>query len=320
MQPSTAATDPLPVVIAALEAATHALRQLQDPDRRSSSSTVLTPSPSPSSPSTDEEEPLAPLAPSLASVVTNVRATTEGTPRVVIALFDYTTLGLKPWQRRGFECHAYDVRHPKGETVTADGVHLHGCDLTAPDALDAIVASHAGRTVVFAMAYPPCTDLSRAGARYWKAKAAARPSFQTDATALVRDVDAALRRLNCTYFIENPAASKLRDLWRPPDFVFEPFWYGGWLKADDAHPSCPAHVPLQDAYTKRTGLWCGGGFGALPPQRRVVPTFKEWTEPKTGKKRKISPPMFSGGAEGKEARLCTPRGFAEAVAATYARV
>jgi hypothetical protein len=99
---------------------------------------------------------------------------------------------------------AYDVRHPKGETVTADGVHLHGCDLTAPDALDAIVASHAGRTVAFAMAYPPCTDLSRAGARYWKAKAAARPSFQTDATALVRDVDAALRRLNCTYFIENP--------------------------------------------------------------------------------------------------------------------
>ena len=37
---------------------------------------------------------------------------------------------------------AYDVRHPKGETVTADGIHLHGCDLTAPDALDAIVASH----------------------------------------------------------------------------------------------------------------------------------------------------------------------------------
>ena len=169
------------------------------------------------------------------------------------------------------------------------------------------------------MAFPPCTDLSRAGARYWAAKAAARPAFQSDAAELVRHVDAALRALGCAYFIENPAASKLRDLWRPPDLTFEPFWYGGYLSADDAHPRFPAHVPLQDAYTKRTGLWTGGDFGALPPQRRVPPTFKEWVEPKTGKKRKISPPMFSGGAEGKEARLCTPRGFAEAVAAAFVR-
>jgi hypothetical protein len=108
MQPSTAAADPLPVVIAALEAATHALRQLQDPDRRSA---VLTPSPSPS-PSIDEEAPLAPVAPSLASVIANVRATTEGAPRVVIALFDYTTLGLAPWQRRGYECHVRRRRRP----------------------------------------------------------------------------------------------------------------------------------------------------------------------------------------------------------------
>lgn len=217
-----------------------------------------------------------------------------------------------------FLAQAYDIRHPKGDTVTPDGVHLHGCDLAAPDALSAIAATHADREVAFAMAFPPCTDLSRAGARYWAAKAKARPDFQTDAVELVRRVDATLRAFGCPFFIENPAASRLRALWRPPDFVFEPFWYGGWLAKDDAHPRCPAHVPLQDAYTKRTGLWVGGSFGALPPQRRVVPTFKEWTEPKTGKKRKISPPMFSGSAEGREARLCTPRGFAIAVAEAYA--
>ena len=300
----------LEAVIAALEAATEALHKLRGDasSDRSSTGLALRP-PSPASPATPAS-PHAAIAHAAAPLVT--------LPRVVLALFDYTTLGLEPWRRRGYECHAYDLRHPKGHTVTADGIHLHGCDLSALDAPSAVVAAHADRDVAFAMAYPPCTDLSRAGARYWKAKAAARPAFQTDAAGLVRRVDAALSQLECPYFVENPAASKLRDLWRPPDFAFEPYWYGGWLRADDAHPRCPAHVPLQDAYTKRTGLWTGGGFGALPPQRRVVPTFKEWIEPQTGKKRKISPPMFSGGAEGKEARLCTPRGFAEAVAATYA--
>ena len=37
---------------------------------------------------------------------------------VVVSLFDYTTLALQPWLRRGYECHAYDLRHPPGRSRT----------------------------------------------------------------------------------------------------------------------------------------------------------------------------------------------------------
>ena len=32
--------------------------------------------------------------------------------QVVVALFDFTCLGLEPWAKRGYECHAFDIRHP----------------------------------------------------------------------------------------------------------------------------------------------------------------------------------------------------------------
>ena len=178
----------------------------------------------------------------------------KASPAVVISLFDYTCLSLAPWQARGYEVHAYDRRHPKGHVVTASGVHLHGVDFNTPGALDAVVAEHAGREVVFAMASPPCNDLSRAGARYWEVKRQANPHFQDDAAALVQHVDATLAQLGCPYYIENPASSSLRRLWRPPDHVFEPFWFGAYLDAEDAHPMYPNNIPYQDAYTKRTGL------------------------------------------------------------------
>ena len=86
---------------------------------------------------------------------------------------------------------------------------------------------------------------------------------------------------------------------------------------DDAHPLYPAHLPARDAYTKRTGLWVGGGFGHMPAQRRVEPQWREW-EDRHGKRRRISPPMYSGSSEARMARQATPRGFAEALCSHYA--
>ena len=103
--------------------------------------------------------------------------TVQPQPAVVVSLFDYTCLGLVPWKERGFEVHAYDRRHPKGHRVTASGIHIHGVDLDTTASLNAVVAEHAGREVAFAMAFPPCTELSRAGARYWKVKGQADPHF-----------------------------------------------------------------------------------------------------------------------------------------------
>ena len=111
------------------------------------------------------------------------------------------------------------------------------------------MAEHAGREIAFAMAFPPCTELSRAGARYWKVKGQADPHFQDNAAALVKRVDSALAQMKCPYFLENPSSSTLRKLWRAPDHTFEPCWFGGYLDANDPHPMYPKHIPNQDAYT-----------------------------------------------------------------------
>ena len=105
--------------------------------------------------------------------------TVQPQPAVVVSLFDYTCLGLVPWKERGFEVHAYDRRHPKGHRVTASGVHIHGVELTTTESLNTVLAEHADREVVFAMAFPPCTELSHAGARYWKVKARPIPTSRT---------------------------------------------------------------------------------------------------------------------------------------------
>lgn len=246
------------------------------------------------------------------------RVDAEGA-QVVVGLFDFTCLGLEPWAKRGYECHAFDIRHPTGNTQTASGIHLHGVDLSPPGAIDGALSRFEGREVAFAMAFPPCTDLSRAGARYWATKLAENPNFQADAVAQVTNAVAALERLGCPFFVENPASSRLRSLYREPDLTFEPCWFGGYLEPDDAHPFYPSHIPNQDAYTKRTALWTGGRFGQLPPQKRVKPVWKEFTaDAATGKRRRVSPLFYSGGAEGKASRHATPRGFAEAIACAYA--
>ena len=112
----------------------------------------------------------------------------QSQPEVVVSLFDYTCLGLEPWKKRGFEVHAYDRRHPEGHHVTASGIHIHGVNLHTKASLNAVVVEHVGREVAFAMAFPPCTELSRAGARYWKVKGQADPHFQDNAAALVKRV------------------------------------------------------------------------------------------------------------------------------------
>ena len=100
------ATDTLPVVIAALEAATQALRQLRG--GLGVSHMALTPSP-PSSPSI-AYAPTTTNEPKLSSQAEAIDTLpNSGTPRVVLALFDYTTLGLEPWRRRGYECHVCTI-------------------------------------------------------------------------------------------------------------------------------------------------------------------------------------------------------------------
>lgn len=86
------------------------------------------------------------------------------------------------------------------------------------------------------IAHPPCTYLSRAGARWWHEHG--RTKLASEARDFVMALwNAPVPRVA----IENPIG-KLNSLWRYPDQMIEPFYFG-------------------DPFTKRTCLWLRG----LPP-------------------------------------------------------
>lgn len=104
--------------------------------------------------------------------------------------------------------------------------------------------------------FPPCTYLSRAGARWWGDPV--REALALEALAFVRLLwDAPIPRVA----LENPIG-RLNSWWRYPDQVIEPWHFG-------------------DPYTKRTCLWLRG----VPPLMathivggRVLP----WVQSNTG--------------------------------------
>lgn len=105
------------------------------------------------------------------------------------------------------------------------------------------------------VAHPPCTYLSRAGARWWKVPG--RQELALEAHAFVRLLwDAPIPRVA----IENPIGM-LNRLWRYPDQTIEPYLFG--------HP-----------FTKRTCLWLRG----LPPllSTEIVAERTAWLPSNTG--------------------------------------
>ena len=98
---TTTSAQLLSAALTALEAATVALRQLEgggEPRIGNPAPEI----PTPGAPALAH----APVAPCNVANPTTTAAPTGGTrARVVIALFDYTTLGLDPWRKRGYECH-----------------------------------------------------------------------------------------------------------------------------------------------------------------------------------------------------------------------
>jgi len=207
-------------------------------------------------------------------------------PQIVISAFDHSGNLVKPWAQAGYECHIIDIQHPVGKSVTEDGIIKWGMDVREwenvffkenPDAKD---------RVVFAAFFPPCTDLAVSGARWFEEKEQKNPGSRQRAMDLVYWSDACGKRLGCPYFIENPV-SVISTEWRKPDFTFHPFWYGGYVN--------------DDAYTKKTCLWTGGGF-TMPPENRIA------LDPKTKDKiHKMAP-----GKDRANKRSLTPMGWAQA--------
>lgn len=138
---------------------------------------------------------------------------------LVLSLFDYTGLALQPWVEKGYACKAVDILHHT--TYEFRGVEYTKCDLRDESVWSRLYSECVGR-VKFCMAFPPCTDLTVTGARWWRVKAEENPNFQKDATQLAVKTAMLFTELGAPWFIENPVGA-LSKLWRSPDYTFHPY-------------------------------------------------------------------------------------------------
>lgn len=202
---------------------------------------------------------------------------------IVISLFDYTGVMLKPWVEAGYQGHLFDIQHPPYASVREDGMHLHHMDLQQPD----YGWFERQADVAFMSCFPPCTDLSVSGARWMKGKglrALARAIDYFATSAELADI------VECPYMIENPR-STIQTYWRAPDHTFHPCHYSGYVAG-------------QEMYTKETNLWVGNGF-VMPPKNMINDLFDEPD--------KTYIHHQAPGPERANIRSATPAGFAQAV-------
>jgi hypothetical protein len=138
------------------------------------------------------------------------------------------------------------------------------------------------------IAFPPCTHLSSAGARYWKAKQQPRwdqdgnelPSAQAEAAAFFMEMVIAPAP---HVAVENPRGimGRRKDpLFRCPDQVVEPWWFGDplckktclWL---EDLPLLVPDSPVAPAGRVATG---GGSYRADIKAGRLMPQLHEDSE------------------------------------------
>lgn len=232
---------------------------------------------------------------------------------IVLSLFDYTGIMVKPWADAGYECICVDIQHPdEGRTegnISFIRLDLLGANTTAWDDLYEALAGQE----VFIIGFPVCTDLANSGAKHWEGKAAVNARFQDNAVRPFFAIEALANRLNAAYMMENPR-SRAAKLYRKPDYEFNPCDFGGYLPEDDVHPTYPDHIPPHDAYTKATDLWVGNGFRY--PMPRPVPEQFVLYRRGNGEILKVSKIVAKTGGKSektKNIRSATPRGFAMAV-------
>jgi len=187
---------------------------------------------------------------------------------IMISCFDYSCNMAQPWANAGYLCYCVDFLHKPGEKRIGNIVKV-GADIR--DWLPPV------GFIVFAAFFPPCTDVSASGARWFADKGI---GSLVHALQLFEVSVKIAEWSKAPYLIENPV-STVSTYWRKPDYTFNPYEYG-------------------DPYTKKTCLWVGGGF-IMPPKSPV--------EPWQGGKIHRMPPS----ADRAQKRSITPTGFAEAV-------
>ena len=180
--------------------------------------------------------------------------------RIIISLCDYTGLFTEPWRDAGYEALHIDPQRENNGTIL--------------EMMPEIGAAVRSGMVAFVAGFPPCTDVSVAGARHFKKKRKADMHFQAKA-ALVAEQCRMIGNLSgAPWFFENPR-SVFSSIFGPPNYKFNPCDYGGYLPDDDAHPEWPDILPPRDAYKKDTWLWSGNGF-AMPQKQPIDPVSSDY--------------------------------------------
>jgi hypothetical protein len=194
----------------------------------------------------------------------------------VISLCDRTGNMVQPWLEAGYYAVTVDLQeainhHPRRWHVVADVTTLR--TLPFDKAFDAAAC----------FCFPPCTDLSVSGARWFRSKG-------LDALIEALRVVSACQKLaegsGVPWMLENPV-STISKYWRPPDYTFHPCDFTGF--------------ELGDNYSKKTCLWTGNGFVMPDP-------FMRATDAPDDRIHKAAP-----GPERSNLRSATPAGFARAV-------
>lgn len=209
---------------------------------------------------------------------------------IVISLCDYTGNFVRPWVEAGYTAILVDPQHgqldyPRPLLSCAGLIRLRA--ETVLEALPYLSYIIRRERVAFVAAFPPCTDLSVSGARWFETKRQADPMFQAKAVAVAEQCRTIGELSGAPWFVENPV-SVLSNVFGPATFSFHPWDYTGFEPADN--------------YTKRTNLWAGGGFVMPPPNRDLSLGGPD------DRIHKAAP-----GDERANFRSATPMGFARAV-------
>jgi hypothetical protein len=194
---------------------------------------------------------------------------------IVLSLCDRSAVMVRPWADAGYRCICVDTAH---DGITTEG----GITFIGEDVRNYLPPREA---IAIVFAFAPCTNLAGSGARWFKDKGL-RALYES--LELVERCRAVCEWSDAPWMLENPVGT-LSTYWRKPDFLFDPCDYAGYLDE-----------PIEEAYTKRTCLWTGGGF-VLPRPCPVVPVL--------GSKMHTLPPTAGRAMIRSE----TPAGFARAV-------
>jgi hypothetical protein len=195
---------------------------------------------------------------------------------IVLSLFDRTGTMVHPWVEAGYECWIVDIKHPRGITRKGNLVTVGA---------DVLVWLPPRREYAAAFSFSPCTDQAVSGARWFKDKGLGGLARAVELVERSRDI---LEWTGAPWMLENPVGT-ISKYWRKPDRYVHPWQFAGWNEDVE-----------RENYTKKTGLWIGGGF--VLPETRPAPA------PHRGDIHKMAPSADRG-----DRRSVTPTGFARAV-------